>query len=95
MEEGCTRCIWAFKDIVNVEIKTFCIFDRDYKTKGELDQFLSESQRESLTCRVWFRKEIRNYILDAELIAGAVAKKLRAEDRRLSVDLTGVNQSSM
>jgi hypothetical protein len=87
-----THAVWAFKDILKVEIKLFCIFDRDYRCHDEVTNFLEEIANQGMMCRVWLRKEIENYIFDPDLIYNALAKKQRGADDGSSVILTDVEE---
>ena len=69
------NAVWAFRNILNVEVSAFCLFDRDYKLKAEVDKFLSDMEGERLLCRVLRRKEIENYIFEPTLILRALNKK--------------------
>ena len=75
------HAVWAFKDILNVEVRTFCLFDRDYKCSAEVDQFLCEIRRENLRCRIFDRKEIENYVFDPTIISRAVSNKQKKDGR--------------
>jgi hypothetical protein len=87
-----TDAAWAFRDILKVQIELFCIFDRDYRCNDEVEKFLEKVANENMTCRVWFRKEIENYIFDPDLIYNAVAMRQRGGGSSGSVVLTDIEE---
>ena len=77
--------VWAFKDLLKVEIKVFCVFDRDYRCEEEVRKFLEEIEDQNIVCRIWLRKEIENYIFDPELIYNAITKTQRRGNGQVSI----------
>lgn len=56
-----------FHDETNGEIKCYCILDRDYHLKEELDRKTDEAEKNKLGLHVWERKEIENYVLEPKV----------------------------
>ncbi|MCW5705163.1 MAG: hypothetical protein KIT82_21590, partial [Bradyrhizobium sp.] len=56
------------------------LFDRDYRSKVEMDKFLADMQAEGIKCLVFERKEIENYVLSRETLTRAIEKR---QDQRL------------
>lgn len=72
--------VWAFKQLLDLEIEVYCLFDRDYRCDGEVSDFLNEITDVSCKCYVHNRKEIENQILIPEAIQKAISKRMRARD---------------
>jgi predicted ATP-dependent endonuclease of OLD family len=79
------HAVWAFKDLLKVEIKVFCVFDRDYRCEEEVRKFLKEIEDQNIFCRIWLRKEIENYIFDPEIIYNAITKTQRRGNGQVSI----------
>lgn len=56
------HAVWAFQNILDLEIEAFCVFDRDYRCDDEIKNFLSDATAERVDCAVLNRKEIENYL---------------------------------
>jgi hypothetical protein len=76
-----THAVWAFRQVLDLEIGVFCIFDRDYWSDDEVTEFLSSATSDGLACRVLGRKEIENYLIEPQALLRAVARRLRAKER--------------
>lgn len=61
--------IWAFKELLGVEISAICLFDRDYRPHGEVSDFVETIEKSGMACFVFERKEIENYLLSPRAIA--------------------------
>lgn len=48
------------------EIKTYCILDRDYHTKEEIDSLYARAEENHLLLHVWEKKELENYLLSPD-----------------------------
>lgn len=59
-----------FYEETHGEIKTYCILDRDYHTKSEIEELYSLSSQNHLELHIWSRKELENYLL----VPAALAK---------------------
>lgn len=68
--------IWAFKNLLDIEVDTICLFDRDYRSPEEVENFIDYMGDSSIRCVVFQRKEIENYLICPNSIARAVAAKL-------------------
>ena len=85
------NAVWAFKNVLELTVDSFCLFDRDYKSQAEIDQFLNELKTEELSCRVFFRKEIENYLIEPGLIHKAIQRRHKSNDyKTLSCSLSEV-----
>jgi hypothetical protein len=62
-------------------ISAFVILDRDYRSDAECDSLTAEIQQFCLSVNVFSRKEIENYLLDAQAIDRAAER--RVKDRAL------------
>ena len=72
--------VWAFKQLLDLEIEVYCLFDRDYRSQDEIAAFLSSITASSFKCYVHQRKEIENQLLVRDAIHKAINKKLRARN---------------
>jgi hypothetical protein len=55
-----SHAIWAFRQVLDLEIEGYCLFDRDYRTPEQVDVFLTTAKAEGMEVRVLERKEIEN-----------------------------------
>ncbi|MGF9691573.1 AAA family ATPase [Rhizobium sp. 0TCS1.26] len=67
--------VWAFKEILDLEISVFCIFDRDYRCNEEVSAYQTEFEANGLTSRILGRKEIENYFLDLTSLRAALNRR--------------------
>ena len=67
--------IWAFKELLGVEIEAICLFDRDYRSDVEVNDFVADIEVSGMECFVLDRKEIENYLLSPATIARTVNLK--------------------
>lgn len=58
-----------FYDETQGEIKTYCILDRDYHTKEEVEDLYRRAEESHLQLHVWQKKEIENYLLSPRALA--------------------------
>jgi predicted ATP-dependent endonuclease of OLD family len=77
--EKALGAVWAFREILSIDIEVYCLFDRDYRCDEEIHSFLSKMNGDSVVCRVLDRKEIENFLIDLSTLQRAVRK--RAKDR--------------
>lgn len=61
-----------FGEAVNV----FCIFDSDYHTKHEINERMSESEKNGIITFIWSRKEIENYFINVGVISRLIKKHI-------------------
>lgn len=59
------------------------VLDRDYRSEAEIEDVRRELAKHGFTARVHARKEMENYLLDADVIARAVDARLNERVRRL------------
>jgi hypothetical protein len=60
---------------VGEEVVVYCILDSDYFLGDELADRYSDAERRSVSLHIWLRKEIENYLLDAEVISRFVNRR--------------------
>lgn len=72
--------VWAFRELLGIDIKVACLFDRDYRCKKEIEAFIHEMKESGIDCYVLGRKEIENFLLVASAIARALNSKLKLKD---------------
>lgn len=69
--------IWAFKNLLDIEVDMLCLFDRDYRSDEEVKQFIEYMATRGLRCTVLRKKEIENYLLSPRAISRSIAVRLR------------------
>jgi predicted ATP-dependent endonuclease of OLD family len=57
------------------EIQTYCIFDSDYHVKTEVEDRLREATSIGINLHIWSKKEIENYLIDANVIFRLITQK--------------------
>lgn len=77
--------IWAFRNLLDIEIDMLCLFDRDYRSEPEVENFIGDMAKRNLHCIVFQRKEIENYLLSPQAIARCLATRLRQAGKDDSV----------
>ncbi|MCZ7933584.1 AAA family ATPase [Agrobacterium leguminum] len=82
--ERALGAVWAFKEILDMDIEAFCLFDRDYRSTEEIEEFQKKMEHNKVSCRVLGRKEIENYLIDLDAIYSAVSNKLNRKNMSLS-----------
>ena len=50
------------------DIQTYCILDRDFHTKEEIDDLHKKAEESHLILHIWNRKEIENYLVSPKAI---------------------------
>jgi AAA domain, putative AbiEii toxin, Type IV TA system len=63
---------WVFKNFFGFEIPVAAIFDRDYRSDSEINEFLLSVNNADTCCRVWPFKEIENMLLVPQAIEAIV-----------------------
>ena len=79
--ERATSTVWAFKQLLDVTIEVLCLFDRDYRSSGEIEFFKGKMADDGLDATILQRKEIENYLLDPLAMAKAINKRLKAREK--------------
>lgn len=69
---------WTFKNILKLDAEIFVLFDKDYRTAEEIDEFLRAMRGEGMKCHVFSRKEIENYALSIGLVERTANARLKA-----------------
>ncbi|WP_376096487.1 ATP-dependent endonuclease [Roseomonas sp. CCTCC AB2023176] len=64
--------VWALKEILDLNVASVCVFDRDYRCADEIAQFKLEVEKSKVECHVLPRKEIENFLLDPNAIYKAL-----------------------
>lgn len=57
---------WFSDELLSQTIPMFCILDRDYRSKSELDRIISELGSINVDITIWKKKEIESYLLEIE-----------------------------
>ena len=83
--------IWAFKNLLDIEVATMCLFDKDYRSPEEVGNFIDYMGSSGIDCLVFERKEIENYLICPNAIAKSVAVRLE----RAGKDATSVNPEAI
>ena len=71
---------WAFKQVFDLDVAMFCLFDRDYRTDGEVTAFCEDAKKRSLEFCVLDKKEIENYLLVPSALQHAIHRRLRTRN---------------
>lgn len=74
---------WTFRNVLQVEVRILAIFDRDYRDGREIASFTQQIANEDVSCRVWHRKELENYLLVPRVLRAAISKRLRGKQIEL------------
>ena len=69
---------WAFKQVFDLDVAIFCLFDRDYRPDEEVAAFCEKAEQRSLEFCVLDKKEIENYILVPVALQRAIHRRLTA-----------------
>ena len=70
---------WTFQTVLKLEVQILGLFDRDYRSKDEIDLFLQNMKAEGLRCFVLERKEIENYALTVGALTAAINSRQSAK----------------
>jgi predicted ATP-dependent endonuclease of OLD family len=70
---------WTFKEVLKLDVTIISIFDRDYRSKEQVDTFLTRMRASSISCFVLERKEIENYALTLDNLVRVI--QARQEER--------------
>ena len=65
---------WVFKEFFGFDVKVASLFDRDYRSDTEVQEFIDELQGSDVRCHVLPFKEIENLLLVPQAIKKAVGK---------------------
>ena len=84
--------VWAFRKILDMEIKAFCIFDRDYRTDEEIAAFLSTAAENDFFCEILELKEIENYLLAPDALTKSIQARLAARKSGQAIERAQVDK---
>lgn len=73
------HAVWALKEILNLEVSIYCLFDKDYRSLNEVEAFEKKFLEDGIQCTVLRRKEIENYLINIDALQNAALK--RAKER--------------
>jgi hypothetical protein len=68
---------WTFREVLKLKVDIIAIFDRDFRSKEEVEKFLTQMQEHGLRCFVLERKEIENYALTIANLTRVIASRQR------------------
>lgn len=71
---------WTFKAILKTDIEIAAVFDRDFRSDEEIADFEKAAALISKNVHVLARKEIENYLLEVDAIAGAIQTRIKVRD---------------
>lgn len=75
------------KNAADETINTYCILDRDYYTKDEIETRLNEAKRSGVKLHIWGRKEIENYLIVPKAISRIINREtnlgVRADESKI------------
>ncbi len=80
---------WVFKQFFEFEVKVASLFDRDYRTDAQVQDFINELKGSDVLCFVLPFKEIENLLLVPEAVKKVVRRNARghlAPDFEMLVD---------
>lgn len=81
---------WTLESMFNMTVKIAAIFDRDYRSDEQIEEFLSTMNSETLRTKVLSRKEIENYGLERATLFRLISK--RAHEREVSLTESDINE---
>ncbi|MCV9960702.1 AAA family ATPase [Pararhizobium sp. BT-229] len=79
--EKALGAVWAFKEILDLDIEVFCLFDSDYRCSDEIKSFEQKICSAGLQCKVLGRKEIENYFLDFDILHDSANKRSKEKSK--------------
>ena len=68
---------WTFEKLLETNIKIGALFDRDYRSQEEIDEFLNKIRKTVPVTFVLDRKEIENYLLHSVVLSRSVQQRLK------------------
>lgn len=79
---------WGAKRTIDVNIKIFAIYDRDYYCDEHLQDIEFELKRDLTDAQILSRKEMENYLLNINVLQRVLDKQLAAKRKRNSVAIS-------
>jgi hypothetical protein len=80
------NAVWAFREILDIEIEVYCLFDKDYRPAAEITAFEQKLREAGLRCHVLGRKEIENYLLEVRPLEEAIKRRAKERQREQPAD---------
>ncbi|MFD1326927.1 ATP-dependent nuclease [Mycoplana ramosa] len=71
---------WMFKEVFGLEAKIVALFDRDYRSDAEIEEFKEKLKASGVACWVLRRKEIENYLLEQGPLSRAIQKAAKRRE---------------
>jgi len=71
------NAIWPFEEILETTIQVAAVLDRDYQNPEQVSEFLNVLRERIPHSYVLERKEIENYLLDADALARCIRERCR------------------
>lgn len=65
------------KNAANESIRLYCLLDRDYHTKDEIQERINESEKNAVELHIWGMKEIENFLIRPEAICRIINQSNR------------------
>ena len=65
----------TIKNAGGKRIKTYCILDRDYHSREEIDKKIKESKERDINLHIWSKKEIENFLLVPSAIQRLISSR--------------------
>lgn len=66
---------WTLNTMFGLDAKIVALFDRDYRSSAETDDFVTKVSGQGVLCRVLKKKEIENYCLEGPSLVRTVIKR--------------------
>lgn len=75
---------WTFKNILQIEVGIFALFDRDYRDEREIKSILTDIASKGVQCAIWGRKEIENYALELKSLSRCIIERCKERGHSIS-----------
>ncbi|WP_177412464.1 ATP-dependent nuclease [Pseudomonas cavernicola] len=85
---------WGVKNTIDVNMKLFAIYDRDYYCQEQLDGILSDLVAELSHAHIHDRKEMENYFLNLEVLDRVLDKQIVLRNRRADSEVVKATSAS-
>jgi hypothetical protein len=86
---------WVFETFAAADVRIFCIFDRDYRSREETSEFETRLREKGLQCFVLDRKEVENYLLVVPAILRCVKAELAKRSKKAPSQLQSWIEASL
>jgi energy-coupling factor transporter ATP-binding protein EcfA2 len=81
---------WTLNKMFGLDARIVALFDRDYRSSGEVEDFVKKITDQGVLCKVLQRKEIENYCLNKDSLTRVIVK--RVADRGGSISVEGARK---